>query len=183
MSGEVSLAVDSKTSLRALSIHDAKELFDIVDSQRSYLREFLGWLDLTKSQIDSENFIRNARESNLSGATMILGIFYEDRLTGIISLFDIRPVHRSAAMGYWISRSAQGKGLATRSAERLIAYGFEELNLHRIEIRAAPQNRKSRQLAERLGFTFEGQLREAEQRYGQFNDLCLYSLLRSDRKT
>jgi ribosomal-protein-serine acetyltransferase len=67
-----------------------------------------------------------------------------------------------------------------RACAGLIAYAFDDLQLNRIAIAAALENRKSRALAERLGFTFEGVRREAEWLYDHYVDHALYGLLRRE---
>jgi ribosomal-protein-serine acetyltransferase len=52
--------------------------------------------------------------------------------------------------------------------------------MHRVEIRAAPDNYKSRAIAERLGFLQEGVLREAQFRNGCWYDLVMYSMLHDE---
>ena len=75
----------------------------------------------------------------------------------------------------------QGQGIITQSCKRLIEYGFNALNLNRIEISCAAGNIKSRAIAKRLGFTEEGILREAELiRGGKLVDNCCYGLLKED---
>ena len=65
----------------------------------------------------------------------------------------------------------------TRGCRALIAHGFTELDLHRVEIRCAVDNLKSRAIPERLGFRREGQLREVEWLYDHFVDHVVYGLL------
>ena len=62
----------------------------------------------------------------------------------------------------------------------VIDYLFRELRLHRIEIQCASGNARSAAISRRLGFSFEGTRREAELVNGQFYDLLLFSLLRSE---
>ena len=67
----------------------------------------------------------------------------------------------------------------TRAVQQICKYGFEHRNLIRIEIRAATENKSSRRIPERLGFTQEGVLR-CEKLGDRFVDHCMYSLLASD---
>lgn len=70
----------------------------------------------------------------------------------------------------------------TASCRALINRAFGELDLHRVMILCATENRRSRAIPERLGFTLEGVAREAEWLYDHFVDLAIYGLLRTDEE-
>ena len=74
------------------------------------------------------------------------------------------------------------KGIMSKSCEALINYGFNQLNLNRIDIKAATENIKSRAIPERLKFKQEGILRETEFLYDHFIDLVVYGMLKEDWK-
>lgn len=59
-------------------------------------------------------------------------------------------------IGYWISTSYTGQGIATEAANALTRYAFEVLKAARVEINADEKNMPSRQIAQKLGFEFEG---------------------------
>ena len=61
-----------------------------------------------------------------------------------------------------------------------MSYCFEELQLNRIEIRAATGNVKSQVIPKKLGFTKEGCIREAEWLYDHYVDHTIYGMLKSD---
>jgi hypothetical protein len=85
--------------------------------------------------------------------------------------------HRSTSIGYWLAESAQGRGIMTRTVRTLVDHAFGEWRLHRVEIRAAVGNRRSRAIPERLGFTEEGVAREAELIGDRYLDQVIYSVL------
>jgi ribosomal-protein-serine acetyltransferase len=81
-------------------------------------------------------------------------------------------------LGYWNVRGFERQGLITKACRRLIEYGFIERDLHRIEIQAAADNRRSRAVAERLGFTFEASMRDGHRHPdGTYVDQVVYGLL------
>lgn len=178
----VSIVVDRSLILRELRLHDAKELFEAIDRNRENLRKFLPWLDYNTKISDSENFILNSLKSNLAGNSLILCLEYEGKIGGMVSLAAINKASHSSAVGYWLSENLRGRGLVTRAVKRLVSYSFENLKLHRIEIRAAPENPKSQAIPERLGFKKEGILREVEWLYDRYSDLIVYSVLKNEWK-
>ena len=84
--------------------------------------------------------------------------------------------------GYWLDRGEVGKGVVTRACRTLIKYAFEELGMNRIEIQCSAENRRSAAVPERLGFTKEGVLRQAELRNGKLHDFSIYGLLAEDQR-
>ncbi|AXN38664.1 hypothetical protein CN689_21445 [Peribacillus butanolivorans] len=52
-------------------------------------------------------------------------------------------------MGYWLGQQYQGNGIMTRVAKALIDYAINELNISKVEIRAAVENKNSRGIPER----------------------------------
>ncbi|EQD34665.1 acetyltransferase, partial [mine drainage metagenome] len=63
--------------------------------------------------------------------------------------------HRSANLGYWVRHARQGRGIATQAARALLAFGFDTLQLARIEIVAAEGNAASAAVARKAGATLE----------------------------
>lgn len=111
----------------------------------------------------------------VSGGTYL--ITEDDRPVGTVGFNRPDPSNRSSAIGYWLDAGHQGRGIMTAAVRGLCRYGFDALGLHRIELRAAPGNARSRAVAERCGFTEEGVARGAELVRGEFRDLVVYSLL------
>lgn len=59
--------VSDEIQLKLLELHDAEEIFSLIDASRSYLREWLPWVDATRTPDDSKAF--NPRFSNLPPTT------------------------------------------------------------------------------------------------------------------
>jgi RimJ/RimL family protein N-acetyltransferase len=94
-------------------------------------------------------------------------------LLGSVSLLRIAWEHRRAEVGYWLAREARGKGHATRAVALICAWGFQTLDLERIDLLAAVGNGPSQRVAERTGFTAEAILRSyARGTYGRLDMTC-----------
>jgi ribosomal-protein-serine acetyltransferase len=175
-----SRVVDAEIMLMSLEEKHAGELFRLVDGNRAYLRQWLPWLDSNTSVTDNEEFIRRSHERFSKREGVTAGIWYKGALAGVISFVSLDMANRSGVIGYWLAAEHQGKGLATRACAALIDYGFEDLCLNRIVIRAATDNRRSLAVPQRLGFTREGVERQAEWVNDRFLDLVVFSLLRDE---
>jgi len=86
----------------------------------------------------------------------------------------------AAEVGYWVTRQARGRGIATRAVTALCRWGFEELGLQRIGWQALVGNWPSRAVAERCGFRFEGTRRGGLVQRGQRFDCWSAGLLPAD---
>ena len=104
----------------------------------------------------------------------------DDRLLGSVGIVHVDREERRCELGYWLAREARGHGVATRAVRMLSAWAFENLPTDRIEIHAEPDNAASRQVAERVGFSFEGVLRSYFVNKGMRRDAASYSLLRGE---
>lgn len=175
-----SIQINEELSLGLFEKRHAEELAKLIDSSRSYLREWLPWVDYSKTIADSEQFIQRSLEQFARQDGFQLAIRYKGDIAGIIGLHTINWSNRSTSIGYWLGEGFQGKGIMTKACAAVITYCFEELGLHRIEIRAAEGNKKSRAIPERLGFQKEGCIRESEWLYDHFVDHYVYGLLKKD---
>src|SRR5207248_5553291 len=102
-------------------------------------------------------YIRAALEDFLKGRQISTIIALEGgrRFIGRCGI-RINPYARSGDVGYWIDAEYEGRGITSRSARALINSVFDELSLTRIELRTSVENKRSRAVAERLGFAYQG---------------------------
>lgn len=166
--------------LRPLSVSDAGALFRLIDADRVRLGRWLPWVEETCSERDSVRFIADATDERRRRRSLVLGILVGGTLHGTVGLHYVEWFDRSAEVGYWIAASAEGKGYVTRAVRLLLAFAFGPAGLHRVVLRCAVGNDRSRAVAERLGFVREGVLREAHRVAGRFLDQHLYALLRRE---
>ena len=102
---------------------------------------------------------------------------YSHQFYGTAGFHKIDYFHNKAEIGGEIDRSVWGKRLGTESAQLLIAFGFEQLKLHRIEARILPTNSRALALVKQMGFEYEGRLKESEKWSNQYVDLLMFSML------
>lgn len=174
------LNVDGHLKLELTSEKHATALYEAVNSNREHLAAFLPWVDNFHSVKDFSEYINNCMQLNLQQQELSFVIILNDKLVGRIGLHYINLQHKNAAIGYWLTRDATGQGIIGRCCKTIIGYGFKELGLHRIEIKAAEKNQRSIAIPEKLGFKKEGILRQAELVNGVFHDLVIYSMLKDE---
>jgi len=174
------IPINESTMLVFNQASHASELFAVVDNNRSHLSRFLPWVPYMVSVKDMERYLLNCEKLNRENLDTSFNIFQEGQIVGRIGLSYINKANKTANIGYWLSEKAQGTGLISKAVKKLLAFAFEELDLNRIEIKAATTNSRSKAIPEKLGFHFEGILRAAEWVNNEPLDLMLYSLLRSE---
>lgn len=166
--------------LELISDQHAGSLFDLVDQNRAHLSTWLPWVSGMQTVDDFGNYIRHCKRLHDAGTDYGYVISQNGIVVGRIGLHYVHPQNRSAAIGYWLGKEHEGKGIISAACIALINFGFHQLQLNRIEIKCGTANDRSAAIPERLGFTKEGVLRQAEWVNTHFIDLSLYSMLREE---
>lgn len=93
------------------------------------------------------------------------------------SIYDINAGTETAAVGYWLTPFARGRGVATHATRLMARWAFDDMRLARIELTCAPDNTASQRVAMRCGFTREGLLRSHMPFQGRRRDTVIFGLL------
>jgi len=105
----------------------------------------------------------------------------ERRADGVVigscTLYALDTQCRRADVGYALALPEWGQGYANEAVSRMLDWGFDELELNRVEADIDPRNVPSARALERLGFTREGHLRERWIVAGEVSDSWIYGLL------
>ena len=105
----------------------------------------------------------------------------KDEIMGLISLTSIDAINKSAELHIMIGElSNHGKGLGTFAVKEILSHAFNNLNLNKVELSVLENNKKAIALYEKCGFQFEGVKRKSVYKNGEYFDLHLYSILRSE---
>jgi ribosomal-protein-serine acetyltransferase len=176
------LQIDQNTRLNLLEPRHALELFKLVDSNRTHLREWLPFIDDYRSVKAATQFITRNREEHNGKTGLVAGIWAEELLAGVVTFDYIDWSNRAVLIGFWLGKSFEGRGIMTRACSALTDLAINELGMNRVEISCAVENRRCRLVPERLGFKPEGISRQKEWLYGHFVDTVSYSMLASDWK-
>jgi ribosomal-protein-alanine N-acetyltransferase len=95
---------------------------------------------------------------------------------------DWSQVHRHAEIGFWLLPQAWGKGYMQEAMPALFNFGFDQMNLNRIEGFVESKNDNCIKAIKKLGFVHEGTRRECEVKNGGFISLDIYALLERDQR-
>ncbi|ABN58417.1 MULTISPECIES: GNAT family N-acetyltransferase [Methanoculleus] len=92
----------------------------------------------------------------------------------------IETAHARGELGFWVAKSCWGKGYATEAVRAVIEYGFCVLGLHRIHAMHFSRNPASGRVMEKCGMVHEAHLREHARKWGVFEDVEVWGILRDD---
>ncbi|SHM44305.1 GNAT family N-acetyltransferase [Gracilibacillus kekensis] len=174
--------IDEEVALKLIDLKDAEAVFKLTDQSREYLREWLPWVDKTIKVENTEEFIRESLKDYVEGKSLTTFILYQGKLAGAASYNKIDWQNKIVYIGYWLGKDYQGKGIMTRVARGLTEYAFTEMQFNKVVIEAATENKKSRSIPERLGFTEEGCIRQAEWIHDHYVDHIFYGMLADEWK-
>jgi ribosomal-protein-serine acetyltransferase len=174
------LLITPNAEMRLLEMHHAEEVFEAVDEDRDDLRQWLPWVDHSRSVEDTRTFLRSALGKYAAGNGFAAGIWCDSQIAGSVGLHCIDRRNLSTSIGYWLARRFRGRGLMTAACRRVLDYVFGDLQLHRVEIHCASGNLKSRAIPVRLGFAEEGIRRQAARLPQGYVDLVVYGMLATE---
>ena len=127
----------------------------------------------------AESWISTHQENLDRGEQLSLGITLRSgAIIGNIGLmFD--PPNDMAEMGYWIGKPYWNQGFGTEAAGALIRYAFEVLGLNRVYAAHFKRNPASGRIMQKIGMVYEGSLRQHVKKWGAYEDMDYYGILKS----
>ncbi|MBG9913329.1 acetyltransferase [Bacillus xiamenensis] len=152
---------------------------------RDSFSELKAWLPFAQEMPtveETEINLRNAHINFLKRESFRFLIFDKNNhnFIGVSSLQRIDWVIPKCEIGYWINTKFSGIGYMTEAVKKLANLGLNDIKFRRIEIRCESANFKSRAIPEKLGFVFEGTLRNDDLSAdgSTLTDTCFYSIVK-----
>lgn len=165
--------------LRPFRVGDEADLYDIYsDAEVARYLPRGPWSDIASAR---ERIARDIAFM-ASGDSVRLAIMRkgDNKVIGDCCLFNFMHQCKRAELGYSQLRSEWGQGFVGEALRAFVGYGFDDLDLMRLEADIDPRNIASARSLERLGFLKEGHLRDRWIVEGEVSDSGLYGLLRRD---
>lgn len=133
-----------------------------------------------KSQIELNDMLKDIRQSH-DRYIFAVRQKNDNKLIGVTGFENILWNNGTAVIYIGIGdNSCRGKGFGREALELTLEFGFQELNLHRIQLNVLSYNSPAIKLYEKVGFKREGVYREFIHRDGQRYDMYLYGILRPE---
>lgn len=173
------IQVNEETQLRLFEERHVENYFALIERNKAYLREWIA-VETYEGPVETlKAYVKQRLLQFVEGSGYHLGIWYRDALVGIL---DYRLNWRggNVELGYWLDAAMQGRGIVTQACRTMVRHAFEEHQVHKVVISCAIDNPRSRAVAERLGFTQEGVLRQADRLHDRYVDMVFYGLLKEE---
>lgn len=166
--------------LQKFSRRDASTLDDAIRVSLADLHQWLPWARMDYTTVDTTSFIKDSVQSWKDQRAWDYSIRMKaDPSThvGNISMWTVSKLGKIAEIGYWVRTDRTSQGVCTEAVHRLLEEAFTAMGYHKVVLRIAVGNDASDRVAEKLGFTREGTLREELLIRGNWIDHTLWSLL------
>jgi len=165
--------------IRPITLADKNEIF--VYRSDTETNKYQGWIPKTID--DVETFIGKISTKINEPDTWFQLVIIEKKMQKIIGDLGIHffdSENKQVEIGCTLNKDFQNKGYATESIKIVIDYLFKRLNKHRIITSIDPNNNKSIQLVERIGFRKEAHFVENLFINGKWVDDLIYALIERD---
>ena len=168
-----------RLKLRKLTMRDAGDVFEYASVPGVSL--YVSWTP-HRTIADTKSFLKHALFQYEKGIPASWGIVLKEnnKLIGTGGYLWWATEHSKAELGYVVSDKYWNKGYMTEALKKILQFGFETMNLERIEARCFVENTASERVMQKCGMKFEGILRSSLFVKGEYRDFKLYSVLKSE---
>jgi RimJ/RimL family protein N-acetyltransferase len=98
---------------------------------------------------------------------------------GVVAYYFHKHEHKKAEVGFWLFPQYWKKGIATEVLTAVVDYCHQQKDIHRLEAFVEEGNVASKKVLEKVGFVYEGTMRECEIKNGKFISLLVYACIKT----
>ena len=168
-----------RLTLRRLAVTDAQDMYEY--ASRSDVTRYLTW-NPHPDKAYTREYLQYLGGRYAGGMFYDWAVVYEPdgKMVGTCGFTSFNCASDSAEVGYVLNPEYWGRGIAGEALGRVMAFGFEELKLHRIEAKFIRGNERSLHVMQRAGMTFEGYLRDGMLIKGSYVTVGIASILANE---
>ncbi len=144
------------------------------------ISQFMGLKSENEMEIERIKFEGGRTTYRTSFKTFLLVDKESGKIIGRAGFHNWYAQHFRSEMGYDMDEEYRNKGLMTEAIKTLIQYGFDKMDLNRIEAFTSPNNEASKKLLTKLGFKAEGILKEHFFKDNRLEDSVCFAILKSE---
>ncbi len=171
-----------RLNLRVLNKHNAEMVLEFYIRNRDIFERYEPVIGDDFYSLSHQQKILDFEYQNIMKLSMMrYWIFQKDnpcKIIGTVSFRNIvKPIYESCTVGYKMDRDFINHGFCTEALEATIPQLAKELGIHRFEALILPDNEPSIHMVEKIGFKYEGILRDKIIIRGRRLDHCMYAYL------
>lgn len=155
----------------------AEEFAAHVGEVRDHLAPWIPWAHTIVDAESAREFLQRYADRQAQDEGRLYGIRVGGKLAGGTLFRTFHVPSGVCEVGVWLDRGAVGRGLVTSAVRAMVDWAVDARGMTRVEWRADPSNTRSVAVAERLGFTFEGVLRQTFTVAGRRLDSGVWAML------
>ena len=131
---------------------------------------------------EAERYLARQQSEREAGHSLTFAVEPKEErgFCGLIEVREIDHEHSQAELSFWLAVEAWGRGYMSEVINAVLRYGFVALDLNRLYAYHMLRNPASGRILEKNGFKQEGLLRQRVRKWGQFEDVALWAILRQD---
>lgn len=167
--------------LRKILLSDAEDIFEYASVDE--VTKYLTW-QTHKTIGDTKQFIYLVTQNYMDADPGSWAIYHKEdkKVIGTIGFVEYVGTHRRAEVGFALSHKYWNKGITSEALRLVLDFGFNYMELMRVEARCYTENLASQAVLKKCGFIYEGTLRNHVIVHDRCVDLQMYSLLKSEYK-
>ncbi len=173
---------DGVVLLEPYRIGDVERLYQAARESITEMSPWMSWCHADYSIEESRAWVESRAEAWEKGTEYDFAITdaKDGSFLGGCGLSHIAQANQIANLGYWVRTSRTKRGVASAAVRLLAQFGLGKLKLNRIEIMAAVGNKASQRVAEKVGATREGILRNRIVVHDRVYDVVMFSVIPKD---
>jgi ribosomal-protein-serine acetyltransferase len=168
---------DDGAQLRPLEPWQAEEFLAHIDRARGLVDPWIPFAAFATDLDSARALLQRYADKQAADAGRLYGIWLDGTLLGGVLFRIFEAESGNCEVGCWLEPAGEGRGLVTRAMRELIDWAVDERGMHRVEWHASSANRRSVAVAERLGMTRDGVLRESFLYRGVRHDSEIWAVL------
>ncbi|SCG38091.1 GNAT family N-acetyltransferase [Micromonospora halophytica] len=174
------LSLTDTAELRPLSPWHAEEFLANLDRCREHISPWVGASFVAADLDSARDVLQRYADRWARDGGGIWGIWDDGVLVGGVLFVSFDVAQGVCEAGCWLEPAAEGRGLVTRAAGRIIDWAIRERGIARVEWHTNPENARSIAVARRLGMSHDGTLRQRYPSPSGRVDSAIWSVLASE---
>lgn len=173
---------NGEITIRRYEPKDVPSFFSAVRSSAEFLARWMPWCHTNYSIEEAKAWLATCQKEWSQGTSYPFLVIdpNTNEVLGSVDINQINRDHNFGNIGYWVSSSHAGKGIATSAVKMVARFGFIEVRFTRLEIVALTENIASQRVAEKAGAKLECIARNRLTGWGKSHDAAVYSLIPTD---